>query len=188
MIDTTRLYDFEPFLTQREDAARAYVCGDAAPLGRLAARVHPATFFPPRGGHREGTSDVAATLRRGTPPSFDRRVKLYFDILAHAAGDSVAYWTGFQRAKVQMQGSSEPVEMNLRVTEVFRREGGNWKMVHRARRSIDDRKPAAADRMIPARLRVGLDPDRRLRSGSRDAGSRSGRPASPSAPNGAETR
>ncbi len=130
MIDTTRLYDFEPFLTQREDAARAYVCGDPAPLGRLAARVHPATFFPPRGGHREGTSDVAATYA-GDAAQFRPEGETHFDILAHAAGDSVAYWTGFQRAKVQMQGSSEPVEMNLRVTEVFRREGGNWKMVHR---------------------------------------------------------
>jgi hypothetical protein len=44
------LRDFERFLERREEAARAFVSGEAAPLGRIVARVLPATFFGPRGG------------------------------------------------------------------------------------------------------------------------------------------
>jgi ketosteroid isomerase-like protein len=38
---------------------------------------------------------------------------------------------GFQIATAKIKGEKEPIPMKLRVTEVFRREGGDWKLVHR---------------------------------------------------------
>jgi ketosteroid isomerase-like protein len=48
-----------------------------------------------------------------------------------AASDSIAYWVGFMRGEARMRGQADAIPMNLRVTEVFRREDGEWKMVHR---------------------------------------------------------
>src|SRR5215213_6356139 len=111
------LRDFERFLERREEAARAFVSGEAAPLGRIVARVLPATFFGPQGGYEQGPNHVHSVYER--------------DAARFISGDSSAYWVGFQRATARLEGSAEPLPFDLRVTEVFRREGEEWKLVHR---------------------------------------------------------
>jgi ketosteroid isomerase-like protein len=124
------LRDFEQFMKRREEAARAYVSGDAAPLGRLVARASPATFFGPQGGHRQGADEVWTTYETDAA-IFEQGSDTSFEILHMAASEGVAYWVGFQRANARMRGQAEAIPFNLRVTEVFRREGDEWKLVHR---------------------------------------------------------
>jgi ketosteroid isomerase-like protein len=124
------LHDFEQFMKQRDDVARAYVRGDAVPLGRIVARVSPATFFGPRGGYRQDADEVWATYEHDAA-LFEPDGDSSFEVLQMAASDGIAYWVGFQRATARMRGSKEAIPINLRVTELFRREGGEWKLVHR---------------------------------------------------------
>jgi ketosteroid isomerase-like protein len=123
------LHDFDQFMKRREDAARAFVRGDAASLGRIVARVLPATFFGPQGGNEQGPDHVYSIYERDAAhfTSGDSS----FEILQMAASDDIAYWAGFQRAMARLDGSAEPIPFNLRVTEVFRREGDEWKLIHR---------------------------------------------------------
>lgn len=124
------LKDFEQFMKEREDAARAYVSGDAAPLRSISTRVSPATFFGPQGGYRQGADDVFSKYEHDAA-SFEPGGDSNFEILQMAASEGIAYWVGFQRADARMSGSTEAIPMNLRVTEVFRREGAEWKLIHR---------------------------------------------------------
>ncbi len=119
--------DFEQFMSQREAAARAYVRGEAEPLEDLLARSLPATFFGPHGGALQGAANVAATYRRDAA-AFEAG-ETRFEILQMAASDGVAYWTGFQHATGTIGGNE--VRLKLRITELFRREDGAWKLVHR---------------------------------------------------------
>jgi ketosteroid isomerase-like protein len=48
-----------------------------------------------------------------------------------AASNGLAYWVGFQRATAHLRGRPEAVPFNLRVTELYRREDGTWKLIHR---------------------------------------------------------
>lgn len=124
------LESFKQFMKQREDAARAYVNGNPALVASIATHVSPATFFGPRGDFRQGADEVLLTFNQDAA-MFGNGNDTNFEILDMAASDSIAYWVGFQRATVQMHGSKEMIKMNLRVTEIFRRENNEWKLIHR---------------------------------------------------------
>jgi ketosteroid isomerase-like protein len=124
------LRDFEEFMRRREEAARAYVNGDPQPLDDIATNTLPATFFSPRGDFVEGASEVS-TRYEADAKAFDANSENTMQILQMGASEGIAYWVGFQCAKVYLKGKTEAVPFNLRVTELFRREGGEWKLVHR---------------------------------------------------------
>jgi ketosteroid isomerase-like protein len=129
-MESNDLRDFEQFMQRRDAAARAYVRGDASSLDRIVARTGDATFFAPRGGYVQGADSVRATYEQDAT-AFAPNGESSFEILQLAASDGLAYWVGFQRATAHMRGRSDAVPFNLRVTEVFRREGDDWKLVHR---------------------------------------------------------
>ena len=53
------------------------------------------------------------------------------EILHSDSTGDLAYWTGLQHAKARLTGHDEPVEMHLRITELFRHEDGAWRLIHR---------------------------------------------------------
>lgn len=122
--------DFEQFMQQRRAAARAYVNGDPAPLREISARASEATFFGPRGGHVRGAKEVTTRYDRDAN-AFAPGSETDFEVMHMAASDGIGYWVGHQVAKARMQGRDQPIPMTLRVTEIFRREGDAWKLVHR---------------------------------------------------------
>lgn len=126
----TELRDFAEFMRRREAAATAYIQGDAAPLLGMTAHTGDATFYAPRGGSVSGAERVVADFASGAT-GFAPGGTNAFEILQLAASDGLACWVGFQRAQVHVPGRSEPVPFNLRVTEVFRRGGAEWKLIHR---------------------------------------------------------
>lgn len=123
-------HDFEQFMKQRDKASLAYLNGESGPLGEIVARHSPASFFGPRGGYTQGAEAVWSKYEHdGT--NFEKGSQGEIEILHMEASDGLAYWVGFQRATAFMRGRAEAVPFNLRVTEIFRREGGTWKLIHR---------------------------------------------------------
>ena len=121
---------FESFMQKRTAAAQAYVNGDAGPLDEIVARSGAASFFPPSGGNERGAQEVSARYDRDVK-SFGQGGETQLEVLQSGSSGDVGFWTGHQNAKVKMHGAPEPVAMKLRITELFRRIGGEWKMVHR---------------------------------------------------------
>jgi ketosteroid isomerase-like protein len=122
--------DFKTFMKERQQVAAAYVSGDAEPLGRIVAQQSPASFMSPGGGVVKGTQAVWSRYEKDAG-RFEPGSTTELEIIDMAAGDTVAYWTGIQQAQARMKGQAEAVANKLRVTEVFRREGDSWKLVHR---------------------------------------------------------
>jgi hypothetical protein len=126
--------NFKQFMKQRAQASEAYVRGDAEPLDGLATRVSPASFFSPGGGAVNGASKVSVRYKRDAAmfePDQKKERKKPFRILHMKADGNLGYWVGFQNGSVRMKGKKDAVATNLRVTEIFRREGKQWKLIHR---------------------------------------------------------
>lgn len=121
---------FEDFMRRREAVSVDYINGKAAGLLGASTTNDPATFFPPNGRLIDGASRVNAANENGAK-AFSQGSTGHFEILQSSSSGDVGFWTGIQHAKVMMQGKDEPVSMQLRTTEVFRREKGEWKLVHR---------------------------------------------------------
>ncbi len=140
--------DFSDFMQRREEIARAYVNGDAAPLQAVVTHEDPATFLPPGGEPQQGAEQVARAYVRGAKqfgPGSDSQLQVM-----HSEAGRLAFWSGVQIATVKAPGSDTAEPVKVRITEVFRLEEGDWKLVHR---HADI--PAAAP--TPARSRVTRD-------------------------------
>ncbi|HEY2163620.1 MAG TPA: nuclear transport factor 2 family protein [Gemmatimonadaceae bacterium] len=119
--------DFGTFLELREAAAREYEAGDAEPLRRMTTRHPPATFFGPDGAIRLGPDRVSEAYEHAVPADGET----HFELLQSAASDGLAYWVGLQHSTVRCADSDSPRHIVVRVTELFRRERGEWKLIHR---------------------------------------------------------
>lgn len=53
------------------------------------------------------------------------------EILQADESEGIGYWVGLQKAAVRMEGKPEPVPMSVRVTEIYKKEHGQWRLIHR---------------------------------------------------------
>lgn len=130
MNTTDTFADFEDFLQRRETASKDYIRGDAQPLAAMLTHQDPATFMPPSGAVVQGAAAVERAQVEGAA-TFGPRSSGHFEILNRGSSGDLAFWAGQQVTTVDIEGQDEPVHMLLRTTEVFRREEGQWKLVHR---------------------------------------------------------
>ena len=137
----------DDFLTQtlarQLDAEQALINGD--PGSRLAmwSTQEPVTVF---GAEKSVTgSEEARQVFRWLATRFSSCTDYRFELVAAGASGDLAYTLGYERFSFSMDGG--PVApITLRVTHVYRREDGEWKIVHRHADvpPIDQTAPAEA--------------------------------------------
>ena len=123
--------DFQAFLRRWEEAQSRFLNGDATLWKQNSSQREDATIFGAFGGHEKGWKEVgprydwAASQYR---PSGAKKLVEYLNV---AVGSDLAYTVSIERDEVQVGHQSKSEPRALRVTQVFRKEGGAWKLLHR---------------------------------------------------------
>ena len=100
--------------------------GDAAPLADIWSHSASVTAMHPIGGRNVGWDAVRASFEQVAELASDGKVELK-DQLIRVVGD-VAFEAGVEFGQLKLAG--HPVSIEHRVTNIYQREAGAWKIIH----------------------------------------------------------
>jgi ketosteroid isomerase-like protein len=113
----------------RQDAAeRAILNGDADVRKAIWSTRDPVTLFGAAVPVRSGWEDVSRTFG-WVASRFSDLSDYRFELVAAEADGDLAYTIGFEHKTVRVHGTA--TTYTLRATHIYRREDGEWKIVHR---------------------------------------------------------
>ncbi|MFJ9787742.1 YybH family protein [Amycolatopsis sp. NPDC101161] len=115
-------------LPRQTAAEQAMHNGDAGPRTALWSKADPVSLFGAWLPIRTGWADVSDAFRRVAAQFSDSR-EYRFEVVAAGASGDLAYTIGYEHNAVTLNG--KPATYTLRVTHVYRREEGEWRIVHR---------------------------------------------------------
>ena len=130
-------------LAEYHRAGREITNGDPELYKTLYSRRDDVTLANPFGPTARGWSEVSATLDRAAGNYRDGEV-VGFDNLSTVISPDLAYTVEIESYWARVGGSEELVQVSLRVTSIFRREDGVWKVVHRHADPITSKRPPAS--------------------------------------------
>jgi ketosteroid isomerase-like protein len=100
--------------------------GDASPLADIWSHSAAVTTMHPIGGRDVGWPNVAGAWERVARLASGGRVELSDQLIR--ASSEMAYEVGIERGQFKLGG--QQVSIEHRVTNIYRQEGGKWKIVH----------------------------------------------------------
>ena len=131
-------------LARQIKAEEAIHNGDPAPRLEMWSTKDPVTLFGAYGPCKSGSDEVTRTSRWAAS-RFSNCTAYNLELVAAGVSGDLAYTVGYEHSLRSVDGG--PVEPStLRVTHVYRRENGEWKIVHRHAdfMPIDESPPAEA--------------------------------------------
>jgi len=107
-------------------ALNRMVDGDSTTLSDIWSHNDTVTTMHPIGGQQVGWDAVRGSFEQVAGLASGGRVEL--DDQTIRVGAELAYELGVERGQARLAGESVPIEQ--RVTNIYRREAGQWKLVH----------------------------------------------------------
>jgi len=116
-------------LGQETAIQAAMLNGDPGPMISYWADCDDITVFGGWGRTEKGHRPVTDAMRWAAS-RFTGAEAVDLEHLVIASSGDLAYTAGFERSQVSVDGGPRR-EMTLRVTHIYRRTGGDWKLIHR---------------------------------------------------------
>jgi ketosteroid isomerase-like protein len=135
---------FDQFLRQFEGGIHRFVNGDPDSWKQHASRRDDVTIMGAWGAYEKGWTEVEARYDWAATRFKQSGATPHFEYLASGASGDLAYTVAIERSEPRVAGAENVAPMILRVTHIFRKEDGVWKLVHRhADPLIDKTAPSA---------------------------------------------
>jgi len=121
--------DLDPAIQRMRAATADFINGETAAWKAMCSHRADATIFGGWGGHERGWEQLG--------PRYDWAAARFaggevaFEEISRVATPDLAYTVHFERMRVRLAGGDEIVPVNLRVSHLYRREEGEWKLTHR---------------------------------------------------------
>jgi ketosteroid isomerase-like protein len=122
--------DVDRFVRDYHEALDEFFRGDPKPAKALYSHGEEASLANPFGPVAIGWEKVEATMERAASNYRDGRAT-GFETLAMYVTRELAYLVEVERFEARIGGEDEMASGALRVTSVLRREGDDWKILHR---------------------------------------------------------
>jgi ketosteroid isomerase-like protein len=130
MSTTTEVDEFlEAFIPRQREADQALHRGDVGPRMQLYSHNDPVTLLGAFGVAAVGWERVSQTFE-WVASRFSDGHDFQIEVIAAGVSGDLAYTVGYETSVVSVDGAP-PMPGRLRVTHVYRRENGEWKIVHR---------------------------------------------------------
>jgi ketosteroid isomerase-like protein len=135
------LDDLDEVIEQSHLTLGEIVKGNPEPLKMVYSHREDVSLANPFGPPVRGWEQAAATIERAASNYKDGEI-VGFENVAKYVTPELAYIVELERYKAKVGGGEELAPISLRVTSIFRREDGVWKIVHRHADPITTAQPA----------------------------------------------
>lgn len=117
------------------ESVAAFITGNSAVQKPLWSRRDDVTLANPLGPPAKGFEQMWRHAEAASALVSDGE-DYSFDPISVVETADLAYEVGIERSRVRLGDAAEKVPASLRVTTIFRREDGEWKIVHRHADSV----------------------------------------------------
>jgi ketosteroid isomerase-like protein len=132
--------DLNEFRDLYHTSVEAFIQGDPDVTKALWSPRDDVTLANPLGPPVKGLDAVCDVLD-SSASQISEGEGYTFDSISFVETADLAYEVGIERNRAKLGGGSDKVPLSLRVTTVFRRENGEWKIVHRHADPITGQRP-----------------------------------------------
>jgi ketosteroid isomerase-like protein len=137
-----RADDFYQTLEQVRTANQHFLAGDSAPYKACWSHTDDVTIFGGWGAYEKGWEQVGLRLDWAAARFLEGQRTI--ELLSMALSGDLAYTVWIERGETRVVGSDALRPSGLRVTHIFRREEGAWKVIHRHADAIMEKIEATA--------------------------------------------
>jgi len=133
-VRSTRAGDssFQTFLRRWEEAQSRFITGDPTLWKQNASQHDDATILGAFGGYEKGWNEVGPRYDWASSQYKDSGAKIKVEYLNTEVSGNLGFTVAIERQEeVRLGGQQNPTQRALRVTQIFRKEGGAWKLLHR---------------------------------------------------------